>query len=543
MVVKFCKGHKGEFECDENYEFSCCPKCKARGELNRQNAKNRKISCSYTNGDYKCTKGVKNGIEYCGKHIDIMNRLNNEKKGIFICSSRYSCSEQVEEKGKKCRKCLDRTKEYDTNRRKDAENNPNLNVNNGPHMKLCTAKSHWKPLVDFINEKGIECKQCKGCRDSQKKQDEKRKNRKRNWKEELEKNPARKAKKEEWKKNNYEICAAYWMKYRAKKMKEDPEGYRKHNAEVMKTYRENNPEKIEEIRLKSFNNSLNKLKIYKYESVVKNIPWLIDDNKAIELMQQECFYCGDKENGQLNGIDRMDNRKGYEISNVCGCCKMCNFMKKVTHWIVFIKRCYHITVHNLTTQCDSIFKDCEYIMNNINVVSYNPFPEVFCNAEFGASYADSKRRIINKKLDFNITEELFFKLKNEECYLCGKKSDEYHYNGIDRIDNNKGYIKGNIKSCCCNCNYMKWTFNLNDFMNKCKKISQKHIETKELFYDIKLPYTYVYDEFNMHREKIYVSGEKLKILRIKQDKEWKENYSEESIKNRSKKLAEVRNLK
>lgn len=521
MVVKFCKGHKGEFECDENYEFSCCPKCKARGELNRLNAKNRKILCSYTNGDYKCTKGVKNGIEYCGKHIDIMNRLNNEKKGIFICSSRYSCSEQVEEKGKKCRKCLDRTKEYDTNRRKDAENNLNLNVNNGPHMKLCTAKSHWKPLVDFINEKGIECKQCKGCRDSQKKQDEKRKNRKRDWKEELEKNPARKAKKEEWKENNYEICAAYWMKYRAKKMKEDPEGYRKHNAEVMKTYRENNPEKIEEIRLKSFNNSLNKLKIYKYESVVKNIPWLIDDNKAIELMQQECFYCGDKENGRLNGIDRMDNRKGYEISNVCGCCKMCNFMKCTTYWVYFIQKCHHITMYNIN--------------NKLQI-----FPEVFSNVETGTSYDRYNIRAVNKGFNFTIDRETFYILRKNDCYICGKKSNNLNINGVDRVNNEKGYTEDNVMSCCGTCNHMKKNYRIDEFLYKCKKISLKHISLPELFKYRKTKCNSVSDELHMKRVKNYVPGSKLKLLREKQDREQKENYNKENIIVRSKNLAEKR---
>ena len=37
-------------------------------------------------------------------------------------------------------------------------------------------------------------------------------------------------------------------------------------------------------------------------------------------------------------------------------------------------------------------------------------------------------------------------------------------NGIDRIDNKLGYISGNVSTCCWECNYMKGTKSLEDFM-------------------------------------------------------------------------------
>jgi hypothetical protein len=39
--------------------------------------------------------------------------------------------------------------------------------------------------------------------------------------------------------------------------------------------------------------------------------------------------------------------------------------------------------------------------------------------------------------------------------LFGEGTDKYYYNGVDRIDNDKGYITGNCQSCCKHCNIAK----------------------------------------------------------------------------------------
>jgi hypothetical protein len=40
-----------------------------------------------------------------------------------------------------------------------------------------------------------------------------------------------------------------------------------------------------------------------------------------------------------------------------------------------------------------------------------------------------------------------------DCYMCGKKSNEYHLNGIDRVNNKNGYMIGNILPSCGDCNF------------------------------------------------------------------------------------------
>jgi len=74
---------------------------------------------------------------------------------------------------------------------------------------------------------------------------------------------------------------------------------------------------------------------------------------------------------------------------------------------------------------------------------------------------DAKRR----KIIFKLTKKVVAKITKQNCHYCGlppqqiKKHpsslDTYIYNGIDRIDNNKGYIKDNIVPCCKICNMAK----------------------------------------------------------------------------------------
>lgn len=56
-------------------------------------------------------------------------------------------------------------------------------------------------------------------------------------------------------------------------------------------------------------------------------------------------------------------------------------------------------------------------------------------------------------MDFELTKEQFYNLISQPCYYCGDKEKEF--NGIDRIDSQKGYIIDNCVTCCEYCNKMK----------------------------------------------------------------------------------------
>ena len=82
-------------------------------------------------------------------------------------------------------------------------------------------------------------------------------------------------------------------------------------------------------------------------------------------------------------------------------------------------------------------------------------------ALFRRIQCDAKKR--NHK--WQLTEEQVHYLTRQPCYYCGiepsqvckhqSNNGNYTYNGIDRIDNKKGYIDNNVVPCCDTCNYAK----------------------------------------------------------------------------------------
>lgn len=95
---------------------------------------------------------------------------------------------------------------------------------------------------------------------------------------------------------------------------------------------------------------------YRYQKGAKdrNIPFSLNYDELINMVRQNCFYCGEKpsicfkvasgiEGFICNGIDRLDNNKGYESGNVVPCCKQCNRAKlkrNQEEFMVWIKKSY-----------------------------------------------------------------------------------------------------------------------------------------------------------------------------------------------------------
>jgi len=68
-------------------------------------------------------------------------------------------------------------------------------------------------------------------------------------------------------------------------------------------------------------------------------------------------------------------------------------------------------------------------------------------------------------LVWDLTEEKFLELTKMDCHYCGREPSQkvwsrnpknrYIYNGIDRVDNTKGYSSDNCVACCGDCNHIK----------------------------------------------------------------------------------------
>ena len=119
-----------------------------------------------------------------------------------------------------------------------------------------------------------------------------------------------------------------------------------------------------------------------------------------------------------------------------------------------------------------------HALKRSNLKYGSAFNEVF------SSYRKNARR---DNREFNIDEDKFYILTQSNCFYCGvkpsrlKKSfDELYYNGVDRLDNTRGYEENNVVPCCWNCNVLKGTRHKDEFIDWFKKWvveTSKYIET------------------------------------------------------------------
>lgn len=93
-------------------------------------------------------------------------------------------------------------------------------------------------------------------------------------------------------------------------------------------------------------------------------------------------------------------------------------------------------------------------------------------------------------LVFTLTKEEFRILTKSDCYYCGRPPETvgifnpnsygaYIYNGVDRVDNNHGYLLSNTVPCCWRCNDAKHTQPQEEFIGWIKK-AFIHLSTKGL---------------------------------------------------------------
>lgn len=89
-----------------------------------------------------------------------------------------------------------------------------------------------------------------------------------------------------------------------------------------------------------------------------------------------------------------------------------------------------------------------------------------------------------KGLEFSISFEKFIDITSLNCFYCGSepknikvdgkiRKTQYKYNGLDRMDNSKGYIEGNVAPCCKMCNMAKKDMAIDKFLIWGLKLSSK----------------------------------------------------------------------
>jgi hypothetical protein len=185
----------------------------------------------------------------------------------------------------------------------------------------------------------------------------------------------------------------------------------------------------------------------------------ISEEDFEKIVIKPCYYCGFYSHTRLNGIDRIDNNKGYILHNCISCCKVCNIIKNSQHPNEFL---------------DKISAICNYINNNIAITDelINKW-DAYLSKTIRNKYNTYKSHSIEKRnIQFLLTEKEYNMLIKGSCYLCGIPTSNIHYNGIDRVNSAiRSYTFGNCKTCCGHCNLMKGAMVYSDFVDKCNEIN------------------------------------------------------------------------
>lgn len=107
-------------------------------------------------------------------------------------------------------------------------------------------------------------------------------------------------------------------------------------------------------------------------------------------------------------------------------------------------------------------------------------------------YSGYKSAAKTARRKFELSLDIFRSLCISVCFYCGeppstnkhgirkpKHQKKAPLNGIDRLDNNSGYIESNCVPCCTECNMMKKAKSVQSFISRCISIA-RYQEEKEL---------------------------------------------------------------
>jgi hypothetical protein len=108
-------------------------------------------------------------------------------------------------------------------------------------------------------------------------------------------------------------------------------------------------------------------------------------------------------------------------------------------------------------------------------------------SSFNRAYRTYCQNAENRGYAFKLSKEQFRDITQQDCHYCGAPpsnvcksrgdTGEYLYNGIDRLDNTKGYVIGNFAACCDKCNKAKHTMSYKEYVSFITR-SYLHLNSK-----------------------------------------------------------------
>lgn len=95
-------------------------------------------------------------------------------------------------------------------------------------------------------------------------------------------------------------------------------------------------------------------------------------------------------------------------------------------------------------------------------------------------YINYRAQAAKRGYSFSLALEDFHKVTQGDCYYCGVSPNQFHrlryhapyiYNGVDRVDNSRGYELDNIVACCGVCNRAKRDRGATEFIEWAKRVA------------------------------------------------------------------------
>lgn len=134
--------------------------------------------------------------------------------------------------------------------------------------------------------------------------------------------------------------------------------------------------------------------------------------------------------------------------------------------------------------CGCLSREKAVVVSRMNFAerwALNTLPTGRSNAYgiYRAYIAGAKKR----KLLFELRFDDFLKMTASDCTYCGahpsrvstraRSNGPWVYNGIDRVDNQLGYVQGNMVPCCYRCNTCKKNHTLTEFFAWIRRIHSR----------------------------------------------------------------------
>lgn len=114
-------------------------------------------------------------------------------------------------------------------------------------------------------------------------------------------------------------------------------------------------------------------------------------------------------------------------------------------------------------------KSCGCLCREIVGKAHSLPPSVASANQLFARYRLGARK---RGYAINLTKKQFLTLTKQNCHYCGveprqvrraNSASPYIYNGVDRVNNDKGYVLGNVVACCKICNHAKTNMPVEQF--------------------------------------------------------------------------------